>query len=664
VESVDGGLNTLASGHVTRRELNVATRTYTESTIEGIIVSGGGDVSGLPLGNKAKYAKTFFTPDVIYEGDQIEDVFGDVYEVLNVEKIPFLDMFSHYVCELLLTTTATLKTLTLGVQDTVTGYYAKSYANSTVTMNLAPKGQSHIQTVLGYYNKYEYSGLTGAVVHEGDQVTDFDDYTYEIKQVSYYPTKRLTAFSYVVCALTKTVFANRPTTSGTWHLDSESLRTDPRYRHKSYLDTYLTAVNLKKDNGAFATYITCFDGADYSITQVFLTKDVDLVFSVGKEQATVKTDYLHEPYAFIESVPITVSAINKSGITAINLIEQAEQEIRHIISDHPLGSIREISNTKPVEVDLGETKLYSSTVIVRYTRVNDDYTPTVPVISYGEGFIYECDRLSGGTEGSWTETEDGSTGTSTILSGNDYLDLNVSAAVGNKIYYVSNGTNLGLPSNTYTRARIRYYTNGPGAKVELVFSDASTQTLMALINSATFDVEDVAVTAGKIIDHIRLYANGATGHVYYDFIEIYKGNYTFPNCIDLKPPHLTLADANLMPFGSVGSRTQNGGALDAEIRFTCDLDMEPTALTWKRPQVITSKTDYNNKDILEELHQSNATTELWHWLNYGEGQIKTRLVDVSPDYSSDGHRVVLTFREYCHGSKAGETYVQRFGLDL
>ncbi|MFA5365983.1 MAG: hypothetical protein WC325_12440, partial [Candidatus Bathyarchaeia archaeon] len=60
----------MASNEITRRELDVALRTYTESTITGAVLAGGSNVSGLSLGNYAKYAHTLFTPDVIYEGDQ------------------------------------------------------------------------------------------------------------------------------------------------------------------------------------------------------------------------------------------------------------------------------------------------------------------------------------------------------------------------------------------------------------------------------------------------------------------------------------------------------------------------------------------------------------------------------------------------------------------
>lgn len=654
----------MTSFNVTRRELDVDAHTYAESTIKCVIVSGGGGPSDFPLANKAKFAKTGFIPGVIYEGDQIEDAFHHIYEVLNIDETPRGDEFSHNMCELLETQEVTLKTLSLGSQDTVTGWYPASYADSTITMNLAVKGSSHMQTALGYHNKYEYSGLTSAVVHVGDQIEDAEGNLYEIMQITKYPTKRADAFSYNLCALTLKSFANRPTTSGTWHLDSESLKTDPRWRHKDYLDDYLTANNLKKDNGTNnASYITCFDGADYPLPQVFLTKAVDLAFSVGKENAVPKQNAFHYPYAFEETVPITVAAVNKAGITATNLIEQAEQEIRRIVSTYPMGSIREIASSAPQEIDLGETKLYMQTVTIRYTRVNDDYTPTYPAFDYGIAFISELDRLTGGSEGTWTLTAGaGSTCTQTITSDNNlYLNQTVFSADSSTV----NGTNLALSSTVYGRIKIRYKTSGNAtAKVILGFS-SGTQTVLAETASSTFTVVDVAITTAKTINTITLYACDGTGTVTYDFCEIYTGTYILPNCTMLEPP-IMVNDAVIEIPGRVGSVNQALGSQSLEVVTEHNLDMEPAALTWKRPQTTTHDADVNNQDALLELHHRGSFYEGWTWLDLGKPsmQFKARLIEMSPSYSGEAGKVRLKWREYRHGSASGETVNERFGLSL
>lgn len=448
---------------------------------------------------------------------------------------------------------------------------------------------------------------------------------------------------------------------------------DSRYRTRVYLTAslggYLVAGNMLLDDAATpATFIVCYDKPNYPMKLVFFgTKNNDLIFSLGEPETTPLQGYNHVAYRYHEQIPITVYAVDKTGLTAVKLLWQAELELRRIAETYPNGSgtLRVLSRTKPGNNYLGGFFLYSVECLLSYTR-SSEVIPTVPNVSYGEGFIFECDRLSGGPEGAWTASLGGATATFLVLAGNDYIDFNVTAGAGTSYYY--NATNLSLSSDIYTRIRGRYYTDTSDASVVLEFNGGDTQPILTNASSSTFAVFDVAITAAKTIDHVRLHCNNHVGHVYWDFIEIYKGTYILPNCTDLKPPKLTLADANLFPPGSVGNRTQPLGAESAEIQMTCDLDIEPALMTWKRAQTIPAttlaKTDHTNMDILYELHQENATTKLWHWLDYGDGQVKARLVDVSPDYGSEGHKVVLTFREYCHGSKAGETYEQRFGLEL
>lgn len=347
----------MTSASVTRRNLNVALRTYAETTIKGVIQPQGSNLNGLPIGNYAKFAHTFFTADVIYEGDQIEDANHDVYEVLNVQAYWWLDAFSHYVCELLKTVDATLKVLTLGAQDAVTGLYALSYsAGSTITMNLAPKGQSITQTVLGYHNKYEMSGVTSAIVYEGDRVVDASGNTYEIKQVSYYPTKRSTAFSYAVCALELLPLEGLVSTAY-----AASTVDDPRYRTKVWLDTYLTATNLP-------AFITAYAFPPrYPITRVFKDKAIDVVFSIGEPVSKPTYQPDKSIYGYEENIPITICAIDKD-VKGTVLKWQAEAELRKICEDHPFGSLRMLDSRRDKTEYIGSFVVYSTELIITYRR--------------------------------------------------------------------------------------------------------------------------------------------------------------------------------------------------------------------------------------------------------------------------------------------------------
>jgi len=277
----------------------------------------------------------------------------------------------------------TRRELSLGAQDTVTGLYAKSFAEMTIQGSVQPRGAVMLGLPCGHVARYPHTLFTADVIAVGDEVKDANGDYYVVKSADQYWW--LDQFSHYQCELEKrSPYALRPTTSGTWHLDSDSLRTDPRYRHKYWLDSYLTADNMELDDGSTnASVITCFSGADYPLTQVFLTKAVDGVFSIDKRSAQQLTTYNHYPYAFLETVPITCYAIDKAGLTATNLLEQMEQEIRHVCTDHPLGSIRSIESTDPTFTDIGGVKLWHTTITIRYKRANDDYTPTYPTITWG-----------------------------------------------------------------------------------------------------------------------------------------------------------------------------------------------------------------------------------------------------------------------------------------
>jgi hypothetical protein len=354
------------------------------------------------------------TAATLVEGNQITDEDGTVYNIMSVSKYPSARSDNFYWNIATLTpqfSAVTLGTLTLGAADTITGIYAASYATSTIRMSIAAKGQNFTRLNSGYYNRYDYVGVTDSSVLEGDQITDSASVTYEVMQVHSYPSARTDyTYNWYVCGLTKRDFATQPATSGTWHLDSTTLTTDVRSRHKILLGTYLTAANLKKDNGATAaSYIVCFDGASYPVTRVFLTKAIDLIFSVGRGTTKALGQANKVPYAFDEVCPVTIYAVNKAGITATNLVEQAEQELRHILTDYPFvagTNIRSLENIKETTVDLGVAHLYSVECAIRYTRVNTDYSPATPNITYSPIYVHDGDETA-----SLTLTDGGGTTT-------------------------------------------------------------------------------------------------------------------------------------------------------------------------------------------------------------------------------------------------------------
>jgi hypothetical protein len=417
----------------------------------------------------------------------------------------------------------TRRELSFGSQDSTTGWYALNYALSTIKGSMQPQGAALMGLPCGSYSKYPHTFFTEYLVHEGDQIE------FPIGSLNYYTLNTVTEwwcldkFSHRVCEAVKQQFPLRDDTSGTWHLDSDLLTTDSRSRHKVYLDGYLSLPGID--------YITCFDGADYPIKYLFnddLGVDTDLVISIGKEPATALTDYNHSTYAFVESVPINIYAVNKTGLTATNLVEQAEQEIRHIITDHPLGSIRSIQTIKHTPIDLGNCNyLWNTTITIKYTRANDDYVPTLPSLTWG-------------------------------------------------------------PSASPT------------------------------------------------------------------------GTFIFPNCTKITLPNANNDIFTKIP-GRIGERLQRLGAKSLEIQLTCNLDMEHSDLSWKRPQTTTPKTDAVNFQVfLDIMH--NALSEEYQTLTLDWGSFQVRLTDMQPNLDGDENSITLTFKEYVSANAASLTYQQRFGI--
>jgi hypothetical protein len=688
-------------------------RTYAESTIKGAIQKGGTNVNGIPLGNYAKYAWTLFTraatsiggaAGTIKEGDRILDpATNKLYEVLHVDPIMLLNSFSHYICELLETKTVH------GVQkrtytdpdyprSAITGWLsgmASSYdLTSSVKMVISPQSTTSIQTPIGWYGKYDIIALTSETLYnaqeeeydyirEGDIVWDPDFESdaepprkyYQVVLSVPYVTQQTTVSPtgksiFTVLYLNRYDYYRRThVTTDTWHKDSQDIKTDPRNRMKTWLDEYLDSEAFKTESGTYSLqYQVLFSGLDYPLTVEFSIIGNDLLFVVDHATATPRIGCDKKPYGFVETVPITIYALDSAYINATRIIEMAEQEIRRIATTYPYGSIRQIETASYKTEDLGIMKLYSATVNIRYTRTNDDYTPTAPSITYGHGYLNDFTTLSG-TGYEWTETQDGSTGTFELYL-DDYLHLNVSAAVGNKIYYVTLDDAIGASTSTYTTIYVRYRTGTSiKAKVIAVFSDASTQTVLNDTTSTTYQVAKVTLTAGKTLNYIRLYANGATGNVFYDYVLVCKGTYILPNLTALTPSTM-LNDANIPIPGRAGTETQGLGMGDYEATLTCDLDVEPTALTWKRPQTTTPKTDYNNIDVLEEIHVKHADpvlNEPWQWITVDEKQFKARITRLNPDYNGDNNTVSFVVREVRVSGAledSHESITERYGKNL
>ena len=144
---------------------------------------------------------------------------------------------------------------------------------------------------------------------------------------------------------------------------------EARKRTKVFLDTYLTALNMKKDDGiTVALFITAYGLPDYPLSRVFIDKAVFHIFSVEEAQTSAILDSDHYPLGYKESVPVTMMCIDQVGFTATKRIWDAEHEFRRICEENPTGSVRRITGSKPTPERLGSTWLWSITYAMDYVR--------------------------------------------------------------------------------------------------------------------------------------------------------------------------------------------------------------------------------------------------------------------------------------------------------
>ena len=274
----------------------------------------------------------------------------------------------------------TRRELSLGARDDTTGWCSKSYDETTIKGSFDPATAREVAMRVGmplnnipYYSRPFY---TADYVRRGDHVTHA--VIGEVNLVAVTPVTWLDQFVYYACQTEEILApADRYATSGTWHVDSDSLKTDPRNRIKSWLDTYLSY--------AVCDYQTMFAGIDYPHEREFIDNGLEITSFVDVEQSTPEYTYNHYPYKFNETVTITNTAIDTATLTATNILESFEQAIRDVATDHPLGSIRRIVSSKPERVNIGGMWLWQNTVTIEYSRANDDFLPSYPTYTWTTG---------------------------------------------------------------------------------------------------------------------------------------------------------------------------------------------------------------------------------------------------------------------------------------
>jgi hypothetical protein len=273
----------------------------------------------------------------------------------------------------------TRRTLSLGARDIYAGQCAKVFTETTVKALIRPKGASYG----GIYAKYNNTMFTKAPFYVDDEVIHAGTY-YHVDTVE--EEWKADVFEFYQCGLSLVdPHVDRDATSGTWHMDTLSIVTDVAYRQKSWLDTYLGAIG--------ADVLVMIGEPDYQLKREFIDNDFDAIAFITSTDSKPIYGTDNKPYAFDESANIKIRTINKSGIDGRNLLEHFEQAIRTVATDHPLGSIRQLTMARhPEPDDKGGCRIYQTDISIMYERANCGYLGSDVTLTYstitGGPYIY------------------------------------------------------------------------------------------------------------------------------------------------------------------------------------------------------------------------------------------------------------------------------------
>lgn len=283
-------------------------------------------------------------------------------------------------------------------------------------------------------------------------------------------------------------------------------------------------------------------------------------------------------------------------------------------------------------------------------------------ITYHHGKLYDCSSLTEG--GTWTETEDGSTGSVSVTptSAPDYFDINIAAATGNKVYIWKSPT-FSIARASYPNVTFRYKTSDSSirAKIGIVLDGdtANPTAALAETSNTNWTSGTYTLTTGTNITQVFLYANQATGNVYYDFVLLSK-RFTFPHLsedagIDVDAPART---AVIGIPGRVGDETQQLGSESATVHIYGTMN---TSTSWKGAY------DIYGEAFMDIAH--NAYQEPWQWLTTSDTgkTYRFKVVPVKPFVPNRAKQGTcgeydLNFVEYRRCSGSNEYYYERFGL--
>jgi len=230
--------------------------------------------------------------------------------------------------------------------NTVTGWYTKSFEETEIEGIVISQTATPISTIAGVYPRLDAILYTADVIVEGDELLDYESNAYYQTETVKPKKAAGCGFSHRECDLTAVPLHDLA------YADTTPTVDDARYEMKAYLDSYLSLANLNDH-----PYLVCYAWPDYPLSHVFRTKGKHIIFAVDVPETTSIMNVSYD-----ERVPITIATLE----TQLNYL--AELELRTVIREHPIGSLRTLQHITDEKVSFGSTSMYLRKFTLNYRR--------------------------------------------------------------------------------------------------------------------------------------------------------------------------------------------------------------------------------------------------------------------------------------------------------
>ena len=315
-------------------------KTFTTSTIPMLIFAKGTFNAKLGIGGFSRYDFTGYTDAVLLKGDQSLDADGYYYDVRDVQPVMIGD---------------TLVYNTVGL--VMINPFTPNRAATSGTWSSYDDPRHRTKLWLDTYLTPTYTATANGAA-DGTTIIN----TSHMEADDFFNGRTVTMLT-GTCATETAVVSNYVLSTGTITLVGTGFSTQI-----DAADTY-TISNLLKDDGATnASFIVCYDMADYPAERVFIDKNVDLIFTCSEPVSTPIRNADRTTDSYRENCPVTVSVVNKTGVTGANLKWQAENELRRIFETYVFSSVRQIERANPLTTDYESAIIHSYTYLIDYVR--------------------------------------------------------------------------------------------------------------------------------------------------------------------------------------------------------------------------------------------------------------------------------------------------------